>query len=528
MRPSEVRKRVLEDHEGLRRDLVQIEALTREVSRSERGGDVEKLRGDTQVLLEKLRIHMHWEELYLQSEAPEAGRPEPVPSRHQTTLGQDLRREINRFVLTEEDLRRLREMVRGKSAKVLLRMRWDRAVLRAVFDKVIAVGAEWAAPLPAQMRRAGWSWDVPAVSVAGAVRAPSLDALMAAIGSQGSSPVPDDWLSGAGNGGDACLILVPDAALPELYWVFDRDKGRVARFEAVLLAAEEVHDRTGVRSSMAEKRVGIVGLGSVGSKVATSLARSGVRKFVLVDEDIFLPENLCRNDLDWRDVGLHKVDAVASRIETLVTEADIDVRRLSIAGQESTASVAAAVAALGACDAVVDATASAATFCVLGEVCRQSHRPLVWMETFAGGAGGLVARCRPGREPDPVTMRSRILSWMAEQPDAEAEPAGPYEAGDGSGGFVVASDGDVAVIAGHSVQMTVDLLQEAEPSVFPYGAYLIGFKRGWIFDQPFHAIPIDVGEALEESPQEPQIDSGTLEFLKDALSRGGADGNRDS
>ena len=41
----------------------------------------------------------------------------------------------------------------------------------------------------------------------------------------------------------------------------------------------------------------------MGSKLAASLARSGVRRFVLVEEDVLLPENLVRNDLDWRDVG---------------------------------------------------------------------------------------------------------------------------------------------------------------------------------------------------------------------------------
>jgi tRNA A37 threonylcarbamoyladenosine dehydratase len=39
------------------------------------------------------------------------------------------------------------------------------------------------------------------------------------------------------------------------------------------------------------------------------LARSGISNFVLVDSDIFLSENLVRNDLDWRDVGSDKVNA---------------------------------------------------------------------------------------------------------------------------------------------------------------------------------------------------------------------------
>ncbi|MCT4372027.1 ThiF family adenylyltransferase [Yangia mangrovi] len=40
---------------------------------------------------------------------------------------------------------------------------------------------------------------------------------------------------------------------------------------------------------LADKSVGIVGCGSVGSKVAASLCRTGVGKFLLIDEDIFFP-----------------------------------------------------------------------------------------------------------------------------------------------------------------------------------------------------------------------------------------------
>ena len=38
-------------------------------------------------------------------------------------------------------------------------------------------------------------------------------------------------------------------------------------------------------------------------------------EFYLVDDDILLPENLVRNDLDWREVALHKVDALADKVE---------------------------------------------------------------------------------------------------------------------------------------------------------------------------------------------------------------------
>ena len=68
---------------------------------------------------------------------------------------------------------------------------------------------------------------------------------------------------------------------------------------------------------LAEKRVGIVGLGSLGSKIATTLARAGVGRFELVDGEILHSGNLERHDADWRDVGRHKSELMAHRLRLI-------------------------------------------------------------------------------------------------------------------------------------------------------------------------------------------------------------------
>ena len=52
---------------------------------------------------------------------------------------------------------------------------------------------------------------------------------------------------------------------------------------------------------LAQKRVGIVGLGSGGGFVALSLAMSGVGKFVLIDDDTLEDGNVVRHVADLRD-----------------------------------------------------------------------------------------------------------------------------------------------------------------------------------------------------------------------------------
>jgi tRNA A37 threonylcarbamoyladenosine dehydratase len=77
-----------------------------------------------------------------------------------------------------------------------------------------------------------------------------------------------------------------------------------------------------------EAAIGIVGLGSAGSKIAVSLARMGVRNFYLVDHDILLPENLGRNELDWQQVGRHKAKGVETAIGLVNVEGTGDLKTL--------------------------------------------------------------------------------------------------------------------------------------------------------------------------------------------------------
>ncbi len=65
---------------------------------------------------------------------------------------------------------------------------------------------------------------------------------------------------------------------------------------------------------MLEKTAFILGCGSVGSLVALELARSGVGRFVLVDNDILAFHNLCRHQCGIDDVGAYKVNVLRDRV----------------------------------------------------------------------------------------------------------------------------------------------------------------------------------------------------------------------
>lgn len=73
MQPSEIRNRVLADHDGFRESLDQLERLARGVdSVGTKGEERGRLCALSDALLDRLLKHMQWEEVYLQPALREA------------------------------------------------------------------------------------------------------------------------------------------------------------------------------------------------------------------------------------------------------------------------------------------------------------------------------------------------------------------------------------------------------------------------------------------------------------------------
>jgi len=105
-----------------------------------------------------------------------------------------------------------------------------------------------------------------------------------------------------------------------------------------------------------------------------------------------------------------------------------------------------------------------------------------------------------------------VLSELEPPPDGKVSAYGSEEAGR----VYVASDADVSALAASMTQFTLDALCTGAESAYPVAAYLLGFRRFWIFRQPFDVFPIDCSVALQpELPAEPlspqeQADLATL------------------
>jgi hypothetical protein len=242
-------------------------------------------------------------------------------------------------------------------------------------------------------------------------------------------------------------------------------------------------------------RVAVVGCGSVGSKVAVHLARSGVGQFVLVDGDVLVLGNLVRNELDWRAVGMHKSQALASRLQEINADCEVISRTTVLGGQESGGATAVTIKHIASCDVIIDATADPSVFNLCASIARRAKKSMCWAQVFGAGAGGIVVRSRPELDPAPLTARQRVEAWYADQgvewPE-ERTPQPYSEVGD-SEAPLIADDADVSVVAAHLSRFAIDLLARPDSTIFPYSAYLIGMAERWLFTAPFDVRPIDLG-----------------------------------
>ena len=283
---------------------------------------------------------------------------------------------------------------------------------------------------------------------------------------------------------------------------------------------------------LAERRVGIVGLGSLGSKIATSLARAGVGRFELVDGDILHPGNLERHDADWRDVGRHKSEIMAHRLRLIHPRVEALSWQTALGAQVSSQEAGNVHAALAACHLLVDATANPDVFNHLAFIAMRSNQALVWGAVYAGALGGEIARSRPGKDPSPYDIRQVMTQFYQTADKPPSLPVGRgYDGSIGQNGPLIATDADTSVFAAHMAAYAIDALIGEEPSVYHAPAYFIGLKRGWHFVGPFDTQPLMVDAPKRATLSASGVSAVDVGFLKDlvkALARENQDRETDN
>jgi molybdopterin/thiamine biosynthesis adenylyltransferase len=135
--------------------------------------------------------------------------------------------------------------------------------------------------------------------------------------------------------------------------------------------------------TLIDRRVLIIGAGSVGSYLAEVLARSGVGAFTIVDPDQVEPANVGRSAFRVADVGLGKAFAAAEVVLAINPGARVEV----LAARHEEADLASLVAEA---DLVVAATDEPAAQTRIGHFAYSAGKPAVFPGLYQGARGGEV------------------------------------------------------------------------------------------------------------------------------------------
>ena len=160
----------------------------------------------------------------------------------------------------------------------------------------------------------------------------------------------------------------------------------------------EVEDRLFSRISglfdveaFAKLRVMIAGCGSGGGQVASQLVMSGVRDFILIDNDVLEPENVIRHVCGIRYLGQKKTEALSDVLKDRNPQAKIHRCNEDLLSWDRLE------AEIQQSDVVVLATDNEPSRYRVNEVCVTNQTPFVVGRVFTRGIGGEVFAYRPGQ-----------------------------------------------------------------------------------------------------------------------------------
>ena len=173
---------------------------------------------------------------------------------------------------------------------------------------------------------------------------------------------------------EGCLLEDANVAerIAQLPW------RRVLNFLGDYIPSYEVEDAF---LRLSGETVLMLGVGGVGSWVATQLCQSGFERFILVDDDEVELSNLNRSLYSKPDVGRSKVDALAERMRTICPRVCVRGVKEQLVDATGLAELIANLHGSGIVVNCADTPSVDATSSIVDEACRSTATPYV----IAGG-----------------------------------------------------------------------------------------------------------------------------------------------
>lgn len=205
------------------------------------------------------------------------------------------------------------------------------------------------------------------------------------------------------SGVDVVGLLFPEESGYQTFvenWVFTVRTGSwiksgkygLARSESVSFGTMKARVPTLI--PLEHKKVLIIGVGAIGSMIAWQLARSGVGKLNLLDQDFVQTGNLPRWMLGLSAVGLGKAQVMANYLKSSYPLIEVNFHEFRL-GSPGVNHMQSLMPLLQDADLVIDATAERCISHLLSDLCNEASVPYLWATGTQGSQGGVVGRVVP-------------------------------------------------------------------------------------------------------------------------------------
>ena len=239
-------------------------------------------------------------------------------------------------------------------------------------------------------------------------------------------------------------------------WLLDGDSDQADPC-FVVLADDEMPPLLGLAESwpvreLAERRVLLIGTGSIGSAAAEALVSAGIRHLTLVDPDRLLFHNFARHRVQPPNVGRFKVDAMREQLLERDPSLDVDALRLDVIYDADQLRPL-----LSGIDIAVVTVDGVEPRRVANHLIRKARKPAVFACVLEDGAFGEVMRF------DPTRTGCLLCARAALREEKKIEPEPTLDRGYGTGSRhlpMTAVPTDLSLVADLAAKVTLATLLE--------------------------------------------------------------------
>lgn len=186
-------------------------------------------------------------------------------------------------------------------------------------------------------------------------------------------------------------VRSPDGSGSRWRFVRRGEHGEPVLLQTVVVGSTVSSQRAPYSESLAGQRVAVVGCGSIGASVTLQLARSGVRSFLVIDDERLEPGNLARMDSYLNQAGRLKVDALADQLRLIAPGIEVETGAYLLGEEVGPAGLMAYRP-----DLIVNTTAEEIGSDETNIAALALSRPAIFAWVSQGIKGGRILRIRPG------------------------------------------------------------------------------------------------------------------------------------